>query len=330
MRMLTFCTLFDHKYLDKGLALYKSLVNVCDDFELFVLAMSNRCYEILEDLNYPHLKPIALADFEDEELLRVKPTRKMGEYCWTCSSSLILYVLRRYKPEYCTYLDADLYFYSDPKVIIKEMISKNASVQIIGHRFDSKLAGREEQVGKYCVEFDTFKNDDKGLMLLTKWRNQCLEHCSLDGDGIYWGDQKYQDHWCEDYGFVIETENLGAGIAPWNVRQYSSRGKYLYNKQFKKTCSLVFYHFENIEYKTRYKVDINVSGLIRSDFFFVRKLYKAYLKEVDKNKDLLFRLYDLDILLQKHPGVDNSRAYSASLASYLKEVISRLVRTISF
>ncbi len=330
--MTTLCTLFDHNYLDKGLAMYESLEQVCKGFELYVLAMSDKCYEVLTDLHYPHLKPIRLEDFEDEELLRVKPARKVGEYCWTCSSSLVRYILMTFKPECCTYIDADLYFYSDPQIIIDEMLSKGASVQVIGHRFDRNLAAEKEHfVGKYCVEFDTFKNDEKGLMLLNIWRSQCLEHCSIDRDGIHWGDQKYQDHWCEDYDFVIETENLGAGVAPWNIRQYRSRGKYLYNKQYARTCTLVFYHFENIAYKERRKVDINLAGVLKYDFFYVRTLYRNYLRIVDRQKEMLRERYGLDILLIKHPGVENKAC--ADKPNYLlriKDTISQFFRTIDF
>ena len=91
------CTLFDHNYLDKGLVLYDSLVACSEDSILYVLAMSDRCYEVLSDMQLPRIVPIRLSDFEDDELLRVKPTRGVGEYCWTCTSSLILYVLRECK-----------------------------------------------------------------------------------------------------------------------------------------------------------------------------------------------------------------------------------------
>ena len=33
--MINFCTLFDSYYLDKGIALYKSLEKVSDNFSLF-------------------------------------------------------------------------------------------------------------------------------------------------------------------------------------------------------------------------------------------------------------------------------------------------------
>ena len=215
------CTLFNSLYLDKGLALYESLEKVSNNFVLYVLAMDDKCYEIINDLKLQSLVPIKLSDFESEELLKVKLTRSVGEYCWTCSSNLIRYVIDTYEPEYCTYVDADLYFYSDPYQIIQEMKQKKASVQVIGHRFNK----REEKqrsfvVGKYCVEFNTFKNDKKGNELLNIWCKQCLDYCKIDGDGVHWADQKYKDKWCDDYYYCIETEHLGAGIAPWNISQY--------------------------------------------------------------------------------------------------------------
>ena len=321
--MLTLCTLFDHNYLDKGLAMYESLERVCDEFELYVLAMSDKCYEILTKLNYPNLKPIKLEDFEDEELLRVKPTRKVGEYCWTCASSLIRYVLITYNPEYCTYIDSDLYFYSNPQVLIDEMKQKRASVLVVGHRFNkSEKKQREWMVGRYCVEFNTFKNDENGLKLVNIWRNQCLEHCSIDGDGIYWGDQKYLDHWCEDYPFCIETEHLGAGIAPWNITSYKLDKNSLQN-QLTVKCGdrlwpAIFYHFENIQYIERNIIRINLYRRWNIDNLLVNRLYPPYLKTVDKEKNLIKQKFGLDILIKYHPGIEVEK--KRNLGSLIKSI----------
>ena len=325
--MLTLCTLFDHNYLDKGLAMYKSLELVCEEFELYVLAMSDKCYEILSELNYPHIKPIKLVDFEDEELLRVKPTRKVGEYCWTCSSSLIRYVLMTYNPEYCTYIDADLYFYSNPQVLIDEMKQKNASVLVVGHRFNkSEKKQREWTVGKYCVEFNAFKNDKNGLKLVNIWRNQCLEHCSIDGDGVHWGDQKYLDHWCEDYPYCIETEQLGAGVAPWNFLQYKyvsgSTEKNLMVECGKSIYPMIFYHFENIEYIEKKRVHINVYSRFGIDDKLVKVLYFEYLRVVDKQKDLIKDKFGLDILIKSHPGVVQKTKKERRLSKKLKSLLN--------
>lgn len=304
--MLTLCTLFDHNYLDKGLAMYESLENVCKDFELYVLAMSDRCYDILIDLDYPHIKPIKLEDFEDEELLKVKPTRKVGEYCWTCTASLIRYVLLNFQPDYCAYIDSDLFFYSDPSVVIKEMEDRNASVQITGHRFNESNKHLAETVGRYCVEYNTFKNEEKALGLLEIWRNQCLEHCSIDGDGVYYADQKYMDNWCDDYDFVIETENKGMGIAPWNIDQYrkvpniSERNNIItYNST---SINIIFYHYQGIAYLDENHVDMNISSKNSEVYEMAKNLYRDYLIKLRTIKKMLYLKYDLYVILHRHPG----------------------------
>lgn len=305
--MITLCTLFNVNYLDKGLALYESLERVSNSFVLYVLAMDDKCYEILKDLNLNSLVPIKLSDFENEELLKVKPTRTVGEYCWTCSSNLIRYVIDTYQPDYCTYIDADLFFYSDPYQIIDEMKQKGASVQVIGHRFNK----REEKersfvVGKYCVEFNTFKNDEKGKELLNIWCRQCLDYCKIDGDGIHWADQKYQDNWCEDYKYCIETEHLGAGVAPWNINQYKlvvSTDQKVVVKTRDKHYPMLFYHFENLQYIDKYKIKINVYHQWGVDDRLVKELYYPYLNLVDKYKDLIGSKYGVEILIKHHPGL---------------------------
>ena len=111
--MLTFCTLFDSNYLDKGLVLYESLKNVMTDFKLYILAMDDKCCSILKEQQLKNVVVISLQEFEDEELLEIKKQRSRAEYCWTCTASFIDYVFETYNEEYCTYIDSDLYFYKN-------------------------------------------------------------------------------------------------------------------------------------------------------------------------------------------------------------------------
>lgn len=90
--------------------MYNSLSQHCKDFHLYVFAFNDECYSILQSLQLKNVTIISLSEFEDEELLKVKPIRTRAEYCWTCSSSTILYVLDHYKVDHCSYLDSDLYF----------------------------------------------------------------------------------------------------------------------------------------------------------------------------------------------------------------------------
>ena len=104
--MLNFCTLFDSVYLSRGLAMYNSLSQHCQRFHLYIFAFNEKCYSVLQALQLENVTVISLSEFEDEELLRVKPARTRAEYCWTCSSSTILYVLNHYSVDHCTYLDS--------------------------------------------------------------------------------------------------------------------------------------------------------------------------------------------------------------------------------
>lgn len=325
------CTLFDSNYIDKALAMYESIEKQSNDFMLFVLCMNDKCFEVLTDLDYKCLQPIKLSDFEYDELLKVKPQRSVGEYCWTCSSSLVWYIINTFNPEYCSYIDSDLLFYDDPFLIVEEMERRHASVQITGHRFNKGEAEKRSRiVGKYCVEFNTFKNDDNGLKLLNIWRNQCLEHCSIDGDGVYWADQKYMDNWIDDYDFAIETTNMGAGVAPWNIRQYtldSENDKKISLVCNGKKCNLLFYHYQGITYLTKKQARMNAYTNKKDDLELLHKLYIPYLQLVDKYKDMLTEKYGIVSLIKHHPGVAEEKFALSKLFSpkYWKNIISKLL-----
>ena len=163
----TLCTLYNSLYLDKGLVLYDSLMACAKDFELYVLCMDDKCYEVLKDLDQEHHIPIRLSDFErgDDSLLKAKANRPAGEYCWTCSSSFIRYILNKYNEPICTYIDADMRFYSTPEPVFQTMREKECSIVIVPHRFYSDEFERSEgpKTGFYCVEFNTFVNDKNTL-----------------------------------------------------------------------------------------------------------------------------------------------------------------------
>lgn len=321
--MQIFCTLFNVSYLDKAIVMYHSLERVSNGFVLYALAMDDRCYEILLDLNLKNLTPIKLSDFEDDELLRIKTYRSFGEYCWTCSPSLISYILHEYGEPHCTYIDADLCFYSDPLVLMDEMVQRHASVLIVGHRFNvynRSLMCRI--VGKYCVQYNTFLNDENARLLLNIWRQQCIAHCSCDGDGVYWADQKYMDNWVTDYDFVIETHNLGAGIAPWNFSQYklkliNDKGCIIVCKD-KIDYPTVFYHYENLCYIDMGMVKMNVFNSWCIDKKLVKAYYIPYLHELHGIKLRLKEKYEVNTILKKHPGLRHDKR------SFIKKVVDRL------
>ncbi|CAC9509238.1 Putative glycosyltransferase [uncultured Gammaproteobacteria bacterium] len=265
--MYSYCTLFDSNYLTRGLAMYESLKHHSDNFHLYIFAFDDKSHVLLKKLDLKYCTVISLREFENEKLLAIKPSRTKGEYCWTCTPSTIKYTLEKYNLESCIYLDADLYFFSNPDVLIKEMNDK--SVLITEHRYTPKY-DQTKTSGKYCVQFMSFKNNDEGMKVLNWWVDACIDWCYARFENGKFGDQKYLDDWMTRFEYVHELQNLGGGVAPWNVQQYD-----LSDENFK----LVFYHFHNFKRLENNKVDLGSYKLNKSDFEI---LYKPYVRHLEK------------------------------------------------
>ena len=308
--------------------LYDSLCECAKDFKLYVLCMDDKCFDVLSDLKQEHHIPVRLADFEagDDALLTAKGNRSMGEYCWTCSSSFIRYVLNHYGEDSCTYIDADMYFYNDPQVLIEEMIREGKSVMVVPHRFPDEKKELAKKVGTYCVEFNTFMNTAESLEVLEYWRGRCMECCSNLGDGIHWGDQKYLDELVEKFDCVHVCENNGAGVAPWNIGLYKSVNdrKAVFFVPCQKEVDMFFYHYQSIVYISKYVADIGLKGSY--DHGFIELLYKPYLCKIQNAKDIVANKYGIYALIKGHPAMKNKFGWLKN--NYIGQFVSILKNKI--
>ena len=117
-----FVTLFDRSYLPMGLALHDSLMAQGQPFCLWVICMDETVEEQLSRLSLPHVTLIPLREVETRELLAVKPARSTGEYCWTMTPFSFKAVFDRDPDvERVTYLDSDLFFFSSPQLLLREL-----------------------------------------------------------------------------------------------------------------------------------------------------------------------------------------------------------------
>lgn len=249
MRNTAYCTLFNHRYLARGLVMYRSLKKNAPESRLYVFAFDQLTHDILTELALPDLIVISLANFEDEALLAVKNDRTAGEYCWTSTSSTILYVLNNFEEEACTYVDADLVFYAHPGQLLAEMPA-DASVLITEHRY-TPVYDKSSLSGRFCVQFVYFRKDEAGLRVLNWWREACLEWCYNRFEDGKFGDQKYLDDWEERFPGVHSLQHLGGGLAPWNIQQYTiePKGAKLEGTERKssKKFEVVFFHFHGVK-----------------------------------------------------------------------------------
>jgi len=288
--MLKFCTLFNTTYLSRGLAMYNSLKQQCEAFHLYIFAFDANSYELLSKMELEHATIVSLFAFENPRLLAVKDGRTAGEYCWTCASSTIKYCIEEFSLDHCTYVDADLLFFSNPAVLVEEMGEK--SVLITEHRY-TPVHDQTLTSGLYCVQFITFKNDPKGMEVLNWWVDACIEWCFNRFEDNKFGDQKYLDDWLTRFDCVHVLAHLGGGVAPWNVQQYdfSSSGKQTTGVELSSghNFELVFYHFHDFHYieEQTYCLSNPQYALDRNS---VRYIYRPYAWALGKAKGQIFKV----------------------------------------
>ncbi len=306
--MYNFCTLFDTNYLTRGLALYHSLDAHCNDFHLYIFAFNEKCYDILKDLNLSKVTLISLVEFEDEELLKVKPSRSIAEYCWTSTSSTILYVLEKYKVDSCTYIDADMFFYSSPKPIFDEL--GDESILITEHRYSPQY-NKDLKAGKYCVQFITFKNDDRGLKALHWWRERCLEWCYAKYEDGKFGDQLYLNDWTERFEGVHVLRHLGGGLAAWNIQQYDFVQGSDYITGIEKTTGnkfdVIFYHFHYLRFFKNGEIELGRRTLSQTVFNI---FYKPYIKHLETLKE---KVLSIDNTFDPHGAVNKPNSWKTPI-----------------
>lgn len=316
-----FCTLFDSNYLDRGLVMYRSLERVTNDYTLYILPMNEKCRDVLLQEALEHVVVVNFDNFIEYEKLEVIFRERIAkEFCWTCSSHVIDYVLRYYGEESCTYIDADMYFYANPTELIERIGNKSA--QIIEHGFPNNAMGRKNlhASGRFCVEFNTFINNDRGLGLLTWWKNKCRELCtSVPIDGVF-GDQKYLEEWIGNADVNILNEP-GAGIAPWNVELYRNisfiQGEaFVTRKGVKKPQKVFFYHFHALKEVSNNVFDIAVfDRSIKHDDKTILWFYKKYLELICHERNALKKKYGIEFSMC---AASESKVYGSRIRHWMK------------
>ena len=266
--MNNFCTLFDINYLSRGIILYESLKEkIKGEFNLYILTFDNESFDIINKLNSDFIIPIKLEDFESKQLLSVKSERTPVEYRWTCTPWIIKYTLENFKLSHCTYIDADLYFYKDPKILIDEL-DESDSILITEHDY-YKEYDQTEKSGKYCVQFMYFKNDYNGIKALNWWSDQCIKWCYNRHENGKFGDQKYIEYFPELFKGVRVLSNKNQVLAPWNIQKHMDNDS---NNDLP-----VFFHFHGVRYIGKNSFFL---GYYKLNNKMISRIYLPYLKKL--------------------------------------------------
>jgi hypothetical protein len=232
-----FVTLFDASFLPIGLALYRSLEAHARPFRLWVLAIDDDVERHLMRLALPHLAVISLREFESPDLLAVKPGRTRAEYCWTMTPFACQAVFDRDRSaRRATYVDADVFFFADPRILLKELDDSGKHVLITEHAYAPNY-DRSHDSGRFCVQFLTFDRTEPARIVMRWWQERCLEWCFARYEDGKFGDQVYLDQWPALFGESVQTvRQVEKTLAPWNVRYFSN----------KEPLEPVMYHFHGL------------------------------------------------------------------------------------
>jgi hypothetical protein len=274
-----FYTYFDYHYLSRALALYESLKRHCPDFRLWVLCLDEESHNILTDMKLPGVGLITLQDIEkhDAELARAKADRTQIEYYFTCTPSLALFIFDNFgEVDLLTYLDADLFFFSDPAPIYEEMA--HSSIAIIEHRFSQALLKNDfARFGIYNVSWISFRRDKNGFSCIRWWRDRVIEWCHDRVDKGRYADQKYLDVWPERFKNVVVLRHKGAGLAPWNLGNYKihKEGKIIFVDDEK----LIFFHFHKLKQVKKCLYDPNLKKYgVKPSRNIIDNIYAPYIR----------------------------------------------------
>jgi hypothetical protein len=215
--MHNYCTLFDCNYLIRGLALHSSLVRHSGAARLFILCLDTPTQEALSALSLPRVELVPLSVLEDwdRELKASRSNRSAVEFYFTCKSALMRYLLARDPGiERLTYLDSDLFFFSDPGVVEEQV--KGSTVALTPHRFPTRLAFMRRS-GDFNAGWVGVGASAEGRRFLEWWRESCIEWCRSIFEETRFGDQKYLDRVPELFRDVVSIDHPGVNAAPWNI-----------------------------------------------------------------------------------------------------------------
>jgi hypothetical protein len=266
-----YVTLFDSLFLPQGLALHLSMERYIKNYNLWILCVDDAAYNVLTRLNLPNVSLLQLSKLETTELLRVKPSRSKGEYCWTLSPFAPRFVFEaNIDIKRVTYIDADIWFLKNPSPIFYEFDSSKKDVLITDHAY-TPSRDKSATSGQYCVQFMIF-NRTGGESVRKWWEERCIEWCYSRSEDGKFGDQKYLDDWPVRFESNVHVlTNKEYTLAPWNAERFPY-------------SSSVIYHFHALRIVNEHEVNIGDYQLPK---ILIIEVYKKYLIDLGTTFKLL-------------------------------------------
>jgi hypothetical protein len=289
-----FVTLFDSNFLPMGVTLHSSLMSHAQPFHLWIVCMDELVEEQLKRISLPHVTLIPRNAIESQDVLQVKSGRTRAEYCWTLTPFTFQAVFDRDdKIERVTYLDSDLYFFSSPQILLRELDTSERHVLITEHAYDPLYSHATLVNGRFCVQFLTFRKTAQAMTVMRWWQERCLEWCFARSEDGKFGDQKYLDRWPDLFANEVHVvRQIEKTLAPWNVKYFE--------KLFHGRLDPVFYHFHGLRIVGPNRIRMYTYYSIGAQGM---KLYQSYLSALAQSTALLRRHGIMTPVLKESAGI---------------------------
>lgn len=237
-----FCTLFDVNYAARGLVMLESLArHHPQPFEVYVLALDEGAHRLAQQLGRGAWRVLAIADLGDDELMALQGVRPHREFCWTCTPAFLHRMVQTAADgDVVCYADADMMFFADPQILLDELAG-GGNVLIHEHRYSPDKEHLLAASGRFNVGFVAFRVGEESRGCVSRWRQQTVACCEFDPERGLCGDQAYLNEWPGLYPGLRIMQNIGGGVAPWNVNaNLVSRGP---DGPAVDGVPVVFYHY---------------------------------------------------------------------------------------
>ena len=279
--MRFYCTIFDKNYLLQGVTLFNSLNFSSRKFRFYALCMDSEAYELLVKINLEDLIPVKLEDVFTQELREIRSRTTKGQFCWVLQPVFCQFVLENFEANMVIYLEADSLFFSDPEAILEEL--GDGSVSIVPHNFSSDY-DNSATAGKFCVQFNAFRNDDNAKKVLNYWKSECFKYSKEDL--LSYPGQTCLDEWPSFNGVKV-IKNIGAGVAPWNMRKFvfSFKGSTIEVDD----KPIVFFHYHSFGFYPDGDVELGLYPVPKS---IVNSAYNIYVKKLNQAEKLILACDD--------------------------------------
>ncbi|MEI6213330.1 MAG: hypothetical protein WCP10_04425 [Desulfuromonadales bacterium] len=243
--------------------------------------MEDVSYKLISRIGKTNLIPISVTEIETAEIRSAKKYLTHGQYCAIWQPLICLHILDEYNVDLITYVDADIMFFYDPEVLFEEL--NNCSASVVSHNYTPAF-DNTPIAGKFCVQFNAFRNNMKSREVLNYWKACCFKYSK-------WMPSNYPgqlslDYWPELFEGVRVIQHSGAGVAPWNIQKFkvtNDDGKILVNGY-----PIVFYHFHEYAWDSnghpflsRYPLSAAAVELIYQPYTSVLREIQEWVKSID-------------------------------------------------